>query len=86
MEQKETMRFYVIEKLTFLYMLLTSLIIIFHNFGAYSTYHMLIRRLVITGVIMSMAYLSTLKEWKTIRFVRCIFVGILLVYWYPENL
>lgn len=85
MEQKETMRFYVIEKLTFLYMLLTSFIIIFHNFGAYSTYHMLLRRLVITGVIMSMAYLSTLKEWKTIRFVRCIFVGILLVYWYPET-
>ena len=85
MIQNRTVRFFAVEKLTFIYSLITALIIISLK-PEMSVFNELLRvRLLIVTVIIVLAYLNSIKNWWVIRFSRFAFIGALLVYWYPET-
>jgi len=78
-------RFYSVEKLTFIYIIVTSLIILFLKPGVHIARELLGIRILMVCMIFSLAYLNSVKNWMIIRFSRFAFVGALLVYWYPET-
>ncbi len=85
MTSNHSIRFYSVEKLTFLYILVTSLIILFLSPGVHIARELLGARIIMVSIIFCLAYLNSIKNWMIIRFSRFAFVGVLLVYWYPET-
>lgn len=80
-----SMHFLAIEKITFLYILLTSLIIFYLFPQLPHAYNLLNNRILIVFVIVVLTFLNALKDWDFIRFLRYVFLGALLSYWYPET-
>ena len=80
-----SMHFLAIEKITFLYILLTSLIIFFLFPQLPNANHLLINRLLIVSTITALTYINSIKDWSFIRFLRFAFIGSMLSYWYPET-
>jgi len=78
-------RFFSVEKLTFIYILITSLIILFLRPEVEICCKLLSVRILIIFVIFGLTYFNSIKNWWIIRFSRFAFVGALLVYWYPET-
>jgi len=85
MVRNRSVRFLAVEKLTFIYILITSLIILFLRPDIEVIKELLRARLLMVFVIIGLAYLNSLKNSWVIRFLRFAFVGGLLVYWYPET-
>jgi len=85
MNQNQTLRFLAVEKLTFIYVLITSVIIMYLKPDLTTMTGLLRVRLLIVIAIISLAYLNTVRNWWVIRFFRYAVVGVLLVYWYPET-
>jgi len=85
MNQNQSMRFLAVEKLTFIYVLITSLIIFYLKPELTIMTGLLRVRLLIVSTIIFLAYINTLRNWWVIRFSRYAVVGVLLVYWYPET-
>ena len=85
MNQNQYMRFLAVEKLTFIYVLITSLIIFYLKPELTIMTGLLRVRLLIVSTIIFLAYINTLRNWWVIRFSRYAVVGVLLVYWYPET-
>jgi len=81
----KSIQFLAIEKITFLYILLTSLIIFYLFPQLPNANNLLINRILIVGTIIIITFLNTLIDWDLIRFFRYIFLGALLSYWYPET-
>ena len=78
-------RFFAVEKLTFIYILITSLIILFLKPELLVIKELLTVRLLFISVILFLAYFKSIKNWWVIRFSRFLTVGATLVYWYPET-
>lgn len=85
MEQNHPIRFFAVEKITFVYIFITSLTIIFLAPLLQNEVELLFYRILITLVIIFLAYLNSVKNLWVIRFGRFAFLGILLSYWYPET-
>lgn len=85
MNKNRSIRFYAVEKLTFIYVFITTLVIFFIRPGIEVIENLLRARLLIILVVFSLAYLSSLKNLKILRFTRLAFVGGLLIYFYPET-
>jgi len=79
------MHFLAIEKITFLYVLLTSLIIFYLFPQLPHAYNLLINRILIVTVVIILTFINAVKDWDFIRFLRYVFLGALLSYWYPET-
>jgi len=80
-----SMHFLAVEKITFLYIFLTSLIVFYLFPQLPNANELLINRILIVVTIFLLAFLNTLKDWGFIRFLRYLFLGTLLSYWYPET-
>lgn len=85
MTRNHSIRFFSVEKLTFIYIIVTSLIILILRPDFNIARQLLNVRLLMVSVILGLAYLNSIKNWWIIRFSRFAFVGALLVYWYPET-
>lgn len=85
MTRNHSIRFFSVEKLTFIYIIITSLIIIILQPGFGKSKELLNVRLLVVSAILCLAYFNSIKNWWIIRFSRFAFVGVLLVYWYPET-
>ena len=85
MSSNRSIRFFSVEKLTFIYIFITSLIIIFLRPEIAIGRKLLSVRVLMIFVIFGLAYFNSIKNWWIIRFSRFAFVGALLVYWYPET-
>lgn len=85
MINSRSLRFFSVEKLTFIYILITTLIILFLRPELSVARKLLSVRVLMIFAIFGLAYLNSIKNWWVIRFSRFAFVGGLLVYWYPET-
>jgi len=85
MIQQRSMRFFAVEKLTFIYVLITSLIVLILNPNLQVMNVLLRARLLVVLIIILLTFFNSIKNWWMIRFSRYAFVGMLLVYWYPET-
>lgn len=85
MVQNRSIRFIAVEKLTFIYILITSLIILFLKPEIPVVIELLRVRLLMIIVIIALAIINSFKDWWIVRFSRYAFIGALLVYWYPET-
>lgn len=85
MTQNHSIRFFAVEKLTFVYILITSLIILYLKPEIPVIHELLRVRLLMVAGIIILAFLNSYKDWWVLRFSRFAFVGVLLVYWYPET-
>jgi membrane-associated phospholipid phosphatase len=85
MLKNNSFRFLPAEKFTFLYILITSIIIIVfkHDFNAVSD--LLLHRAYIILGICFLAMINSYKRIWVLKFLRYIFLGVLLSYWYPET-
>jgi membrane-associated phospholipid phosphatase len=85
MELKLSIRFFVGEKITFIYIFLTSLIIIYYKPQLTNAYDLLGYRLLFVFIIVLFAYINSIKNIWPVRLIRYAFLGALLAYWYPET-
>jgi len=85
MIHNRSIRFFAVEKLTFIYILITSLVVIYLKPEAHVINEFLRARFLILSIIILLAYFNSIKNWWIIRFSRFAFVGALLVFWYPET-
>lgn len=85
MNKQRSIRFYAVEKLTFIYLFITALVILFIRPSFAVMENLLRARLLIILGILSLAYLSSLKNLRILRFARLSFVGGMLIYFYPET-
>ena len=85
MNQNRPIRFFAVEKLTFIYVLITSLIVVILHPDLQVLNVLLKARLFVVLIIVALTLLNSIKNWWIIRFSRYAFVGVLLVYWYPET-
>jgi len=80
-----SVRFFAVEKLTFIYILITTLIILLLKPDFQVIKDLLRVRLLLASVIVFLAYFNSIKNWWAIRFARFAIIGGMLVYWYPET-
>lgn len=85
MEQNHPIRFFAVEKITFIYIFITSITIIYLAPALKNEAELLIYRLLISIVIVFLAYFNSVKNLWIIRFGRFAFLGFLLSFWYPET-
>lgn len=83
MFNSKSFRFFAVEKITFIYIAITSIIILFvmpnnvaELFGS---------RALIIATIFVMTYLNSLKNWWIIKLTRYAFIGALLSFFYPDT-
>ncbi|MBP7152609.1 MAG: phosphatase PAP2 family protein [Paludibacteraceae bacterium] len=77
-------RFFLVEKLTLVYIFVSSVIILsLSRFN--SIYPLMMHRFIIMSVILFLVYLNSILNWKSIKILRNLFIGILIVFWYPET-
>lgn len=77
--------FLAVEKLTFIYVLLTTLIILYLFQRMDHPVEMLLGRLVIVGITVGLSFVSEWWPNKLIIFLRVGFQMALLSYWYPDT-
>ena len=85
MIQYRSMRFFAVEKLTFIYVVITTLIIVILQPDLPVMNVLLRARLLVILVIVMLTFFNSIRNWWLIRFSRYAFIGLLLVYWYPET-
>jgi membrane-associated phospholipid phosphatase len=85
MIRNRSTHFFAVEKLTIIYIIITSLIILFIKPDVSVIKELLRVRFLIVLIIIALAYFNSIKNWWIIRFSRFAFIGALLVYWYPET-
>lgn len=85
MTNPKNIRYLNAEKLTFVYIIISSLFILISRFGTHTSFALLKYRLIISCVIIGLAYLNCCKDWWIIRILRVAFLLSLLSYWYPET-
>jgi membrane-associated phospholipid phosphatase len=73
------------EKITLLYIFVTSGILVFLKLNSNPVTHLFIYRLIIAASIVGLAYLNTFFTWRIVRILRFAQIGGLLSYWYPET-
>lgn len=85
MKNSKDLHFLLAEKLTLIYIILSSCIIAFNGLDFNTALHLMINRIYVLAFIFLFAFLATVKNLKIIRFIRNTGMGILLAYWYPET-
>lgn len=78
-------RFLPAEKFTFLYILLTSILIIAFVPDFHTVSELLIYRVYIILAICFLTFVNSFRRIWVLKFSRYVFLGILLSYWYPET-
>ena len=73
------------ELLTFIYIFVTALIILFFKHDNQTITELLLNRLYIIFGICFLAFIDSFKKIWIIRFIRYVYLAILLSYWYPET-
>jgi len=71
MIQNRSIRFFAVEKLTFIYILITSMIILFLKPELGVVTELLRVRVLMVLAIIVLAYINSIKNWWVIRFSRC---------------
>jgi membrane-associated phospholipid phosphatase len=84
MHLKHNLRFFAVEKITVIYILITALIIILLP-NVTNINQLILNRLMIVAIIFILAYLNSKLNWWIISLIRYAFLGGLLAYWYPET-
>ncbi len=79
-----SIRFFAVEKITFIYILITTLFLVAMP-DVYLTSGLISFRLIIVGVIISFAWFNAHYNWWGVRLMRYAFVGAMLSYWYPDT-
>lgn len=80
-----SIRFLAVEKITFLYIIITSIIILGVASNLSNWIELFEYRLLIVITIVIVAYFNSLKNWWLIRLTRYMFLGALLSFWYPDT-
>ena len=78
-------RFLPAEKFTFLYILITSILILIFKGGMHDAVVLLKVRFMIMLGICFFAFIDSFQKVWTLRFLRYAYLAILLSYWYPET-
>ncbi|MDD3322672.1 MAG: phosphatase PAP2 family protein [Paludibacter sp.] len=78
-------RFLLTEKITFVYFIITLLIVLLFNIPFAEKLPIIATRIYVTLIILFLTYLSTFSNSTIIVFVRQVFLGYLLSIWYPET-
>lgn len=76
---------YAVEKVTLIYMLITSVIIVCLMGQLSNTTALLANRLLFTTIILLLSAATSYKNIWPIRFIRYAFLGALFSYWYTET-
>jgi len=84
MIRKDSIRFFAVEKITFIYIFITTLILAFLP-HLYLSSNLMMFRLMIVAVIVALAWFNAHYNWWGIRLLRYAFVGAMLSYWYPDT-
>lgn len=79
----KSFRFFAVEKLTFIYIAITSIFILF--IGSENWMEMMGNRLLIITTILVVTYFNSLKNWWIIKLTRYAFIGALLSFFYPDT-
>lgn len=77
--------FFAAEKVTLMYMFLTSLVLLFLQLNHFPVLALFRIRVAVSLAILLLAILNSFYDLKLIRFTRFLLVGVLLSYWYPET-
>jgi membrane-associated phospholipid phosphatase len=80
-----TKYFYPVELISFAYILLTVIYIAVFSYKIDNAATLLLNRILITGLLLLIAFIDTNKESKFLNLVRYLFAPILIIYWYPET-
>ncbi len=78
-------RFLPTEKFTFLYILITSILILFFKSDKHEVAVLLEYRVMIVLGICFFALIDSYKRIWILRFLRYVYLAVLLSYWYPET-
>ena len=81
----KSLRFLAVEKITFIYIIITSIIIASLSSRSLNFEELFSSRIFIVVVIFILAYLNSIWNWKSLRFARYLFLGGLLSFWYPDT-
>lgn len=85
MNYLKSIRLLSVEKITFVYIFITSVIIVLIPSEGHSVSQLLLNRLLVSISIFAMVILNSLKNWELIRLARYLFIGWMLSFWYPET-
>lgn len=85
MKSKIYIKLLAVEKITFLYILITFIFISYLKSQNHPVGNLLSARIIISIVILTLAYINSVLDLKIINFLRIAFIGFLLTYWYPET-
>ncbi len=85
MQNARHLRFFAVEKITFAYILLTTVIILCVMNRLSNPLELIGLRLMVGTTIVVLSYFNTLKNWWVIKLARYAFIGALLSYWYPDT-
>lgn len=85
MTSNPSVRFFAVERLTVIYIILTSCIILFLKPEPVILSDLLgVRVLVLLGMS-GLAFIHSVTKWSIMSLLRVTFAGGLLIYWYPET-
>ena len=85
MINNRSIRFFAAEKITFIYIAVTFITILFLIPEIQNVTKLLGYRLIFVGLIVLFAYYNSQHNWWIIKFLRFAFLGALIPYWYPET-
>lgn len=85
MENVRPIRFFAVEKITFAYIAVTSVIILCVMNNLSNPLELIGLRLLVAATTLVMAYFNSVKSWWVIRLARYGFIGALLSFWYPDT-
>jgi membrane-associated phospholipid phosphatase len=77
--------FLLVEKLTFIYIAITMVIVLFLGNFTHAFFHLIANRIVIGSIILALAYVESIKKSEFSRILRYGFIAYLLSVWYPET-
>ena len=85
MLNKLKLSFLPAEKFTFIYILITLILVLFFKSDMHSVARFLEFRILVIIGICFFAFIDSFKRIWTFRFLRYVYLAVLLSYWYPET-
>ncbi|WP_243347041.1 phosphatase PAP2 family protein [Parabacteroides sp. FAFU027] len=85
MANRLPIRFLAVEKITFAYILFTTILILSVMGRLANPLELVGLRLMIAVTIFILAYFNSLRHWWVVKLARYAFVGALLSFWYPDT-
>ncbi|MDD2799005.1 MAG: phosphatase PAP2 family protein [Bacteroidales bacterium] len=85
MNRNSSFKLLAVEKITIVYILLTTIIVLFLSSKSLNLFDLIGYRILIFSSIIALAYIYKFRESRYLIFFRYFFLGGLLVYWYPDT-